>query len=127
MVNVDSTVRMNLPVIHRLKRAQVLALEQTAEAVHTELIRSRTMPWKTGALQGEGTFVDTAGASSGRVVIGSSTPYARRLYFHPEYNFSKSENPGAGGEWFKPFLPGGSKAKFAVNAFGRLYRRIAGT
>lgn len=29
------------------------------------------------------------------------TPYARRLYYHPEYNFSKEHNPQAGGLWFE--------------------------
>ncbi|AJH78126.1 MULTISPECIES: minor capsid protein [Heyndrickxia] len=28
------------------------------------------------------------------------TPYARRLYYHPEYNFSKDKNPHARGLWF---------------------------
>lgn len=29
------------------------------------------------------------------------TPYARRLYYHPEYNFSTEHNPQAGGMWFE--------------------------
>jgi hypothetical protein len=29
------------------------------------------------------------------------TPYARRLYYNPEYNFSKDKNPNAGGLWFE--------------------------
>jgi len=29
------------------------------------------------------------------------TPYARRLYYHPEYNFSKDKNPHARGLWFE--------------------------
>lgn len=29
------------------------------------------------------------------------TPYARRLYYHPEYNFSTEKNPQAGGYWFE--------------------------
>lgn len=29
------------------------------------------------------------------------TPYARRLYYHPEYNFSTEHNPQAGGYWFE--------------------------
>ena len=29
------------------------------------------------------------------------TPYARRLYYHPEYNYSTEHNPQAGGYWFE--------------------------
>lgn len=30
-----------------------------------------------------------------------NTPYARRLYYHPEYNFSQEKNAEAGGYWFE--------------------------
>lgn len=30
-----------------------------------------------------------------------NTPGARRLYYHPEYNFSKEKNADAGGYWFE--------------------------
>ncbi|MGH1117209.1 minor capsid protein, partial [Bacillus paranthracis] len=30
-----------------------------------------------------------------------NTPYARRLYYNPHYNFSKDENPYASGLWFE--------------------------
>lgn len=29
------------------------------------------------------------------------TPYARRLYYNPQYNFSTDKNPLAGGLWFE--------------------------
>lgn len=52
----------------------------------------------------------------GKVSIVSDTPYARRLYFHPEYNFNKVENPNAGAKWFEPYIDG-NKKDFATNAF----------
>jgi|SRR5690606_22401678 hypothetical protein len=36
---------------------------------------------------------------SGRIIW--DTPYARRLYYNPQYNFSKDKNPNAGGLWFR--------------------------
>ncbi|WP_054634820.1 minor capsid protein [Thalassobacillus sp. C254] len=30
-----------------------------------------------------------------------STPYSRRLYYNPQYNFSKDRNPNASGLWFE--------------------------
>jgi hypothetical protein len=84
------------------------------------------MPFDTGNLQGESTFVDYDSSKYGRVQIVSSTPYARRLYYHPEYNFQKGENPLAGGEWFKYWLPGGIYEDFAQNAFKKFLKRNGG-
>ncbi len=113
--------------IARLDSAAVTALEQTAEAVHTDLVQSQVMPRRSGHLQNESTFVETSMSGQGSVAIVSSTPYARRLYFHPEYNFSTEANPNAKGEWFEDWLPGGRKQDFANNTFAQIYRRLAGT
>ena len=93
MISVNSTVKMNFPKIQQLTRAQVMALEQTAEALHTNVVQAQVFPRDTGNLQNESTFVDYSESSQGKVSIISSTPYARRLYFHPEYHFQKTENP----------------------------------
>lgn len=45
------------------------------------------------------------------------TPYARRLYFHPEYNFQKVNNPNAQGLWAEPWLPGGDRENFIPDTF----------
>lgn len=37
----------------------------------------------------------------GRGQIIWDTPYARRLYYNPQYNFSKDVNPNAQGLWFE--------------------------
>ena len=58
MIRVNSRVRLNIPQINRLERAQVVALEQTAEALHTEVIQAQVFPRDTGALQNESTYVD---------------------------------------------------------------------
>lgn len=119
-------IKLNYAALRRLEQAATTALVQTAEAIHTDLQQSQTMPFRTGNLQNESTFVDDSEAAQGRVEIVSSTPYARRLYFHPEYNFFTGENPAAGGEWFAPYLPDGEKAKFAEKVFAAQYKRISG-
>lgn len=48
---------------------------------------------------------------------GGNAPYARRLYFHPEYNFQKVNNPNAQGKWLKPWLPSGESEGFLRDAF----------
>jgi len=122
---VKSTVKLNMGRIQELNQAAVSALERTAEALHTEVVQAQIMPFETGHLQEDATFVEYKNSAQGKVSIISSTPYARRLYYHPEYQFQTDENPFAGGEWFKPWLPGGVSAGFAKEAFQRFYKKEA--
>lgn len=126
MMKVSSKVKLNMPKIKKLTQAQITALEQTGEALHTEVVQAQVFPRDTGNLQNESTFVDYSNSKNGTVSIVSTAPYARRLYFHPEYNFRKDENPNARGKWYEDWLPGGTKEDFCKNAFAELYRRIAG-
>lgn len=126
MIKVSSVVKLNFPKIRQLTQAQVIALEQTAEALHTEVLQEQVMPRDTGNLQNESTFVDYSESKSGKVTLVSSTPYARRVYFHPEYHFQKDENKNARGEWYEDWLPGGKKSDFAINTYKKLYRRLTG-
>lgn len=126
MIKVNSVVRLNFPKIKQLTSSQVQALERTAEALHTETQQAQVFPFDTGNLQNESTFVDYSESNQGKVTIVSSTPYARKMYFHPEYHFSKAENPDAKGKWYADWVPGGKEEEFAVNAFKNIYRRLAG-
>lgn len=125
-MRVNSRVTLNMGRIKQLSRMAVTALEQTAEALHTEVVQAQVMPFETGNLQNESTFVDYSKSKEGKVTLVSSTPYARRLYYHPEYQFSKDENPDAGGEWYKDWLKKGSKADFAKETYKNLYKRLGG-
>lgn len=125
-MQVKSTVKMNFPRIRQLTQAAVTALEMTAEALHTEVVQAQVFPFDTGNLQNESTFVDTSESTKGKVTLVSSTPYARRLYYHPEFHFQKEENPNARGEWYEDWLPGGSEENFAVDAFKRFYKKVGG-
>ena len=121
-----SQVKLNQRKIAELTSAAVRTLEQTAEALHTEVIQAQVVPRDTGNLQNEAFFVDMSQSDDGTVTLVHSTPYARRLYFHPEYNFKTDENPNAKGQWFGDWLPGGAKENFCEKAFKELYRRNAG-
>ncbi|MCQ4637023.1 hypothetical protein NE619_09795 [Anaerovorax odorimutans] len=120
------SIKMNWGKINQLTQAAVTALEQTAEALHTEVIQAQVMPRDSGAMQNESTFVDTSESSSGKASLVSSTPYARRLYYHPEYNFKTDENPNARGEWYEDWLPGGKEEQFAPEAFKKFYKKESG-
>ena len=95
-MQVKSTIKLNMPRINQMTQAAVVALEKTAEALHTEVVQAQIMPFDTGNLQNESTFVDKSQSSGGKVSLVSSTPYARRLYYHPEYHFQKYESVASG-------------------------------
>ena len=122
----DTKVTIFAAKLEALDAAAQRALEKTAELIHIEVEQAQVMPFDSGHLQNDSTFVDLSGSAEGHVDLVSSTPYARRLYYHPEYNFSKEENPNAGGEWFAPWADGGEHENLAKEAFAALFRREAG-
>lgn len=125
-MRVNSRVKINTQRIKQLSRAAITALEQTGEALHTEVVQAQIMPRDTGVLQNESTFMDISESGSGRVTLVSSTPYARRMYYHPEYNFSTEENMFAGGQWYEPWLSGGKEQNFCKKTFKELYKKVGG-
>lgn len=135
--NVKSTVKLNMPVLKRLTAAAQVSLAQTAEAIHTNVVQSQVMPRDTGTLQNESTFEYTQDIANGKVELISSTPYVRRLYYHPEYNFHQSPwvddkgkrhegNANAKGRWLYDYLKDGKKRNFAPDTFAKLYKKNAG-
>ena len=119
-VQVTSRVELNYSVLNMLDNAQFEALAQTADATLTELRDRQVMPFDTGNLQNDSTFVDDS--QRDKVSIVSSTPYARRLYFHPEYNYRRGNNASAGGKWFDSFL----NDDFIVSAYAKLIKEKGG-
>ena len=119
-VQVTSRVELNYSVLNALDNAQYEALAMTADATLTELRDRQTMPFDTGNLQNDSTFVDDS--QRDKVSIVSSTPYARRLYFHPEYNYRRGNNASAGGKWFESFL----NDDFIVSAYAKLLKQKGG-
>ena len=115
-------VNWNFGAVRQVEQAVATALEQTAQAVITDVVDEQVMPMDTGTLQNSSTFVETSESSTGVVGIISDTPYARRLYYHPEYNFRTSENKNAGGKWLQPWIDG-DKKEFAADAFAKLLRQ----
>lgn len=124
--SVSSKIKLNMPVVKQLDKAKQQALEQTGDALLTRVKNKQVMPFDTSILQDDSTAVDYSQSAKGIVKIVSDTPYARRLYFHPEYNFSRKENIAAGGKWFAQWLEGGTRQNFCSRAFVRLYRKEAG-
>lgn len=124
-VKVSSTIKLDEAKLKELTRQQYISLAQTADAILTDLRDSQTMPFDTGNLQNDSTFLDDSQKEQGKVSIVSSTPYARRLYYHPEYNFRTTNNRNAGGKWFEPYISG-NRTDFLKDTFAKLFKRNGG-
>lgn len=110
-----------------------IALELTAEAIRTDLVASQTLPFAEdseenyrrgvvpGQLQGS-VHLDRSDSRRGKVAVVTSTPYARRLYYHPEYNYYRGTNPQAGGLWYEPYR-NGNKRTFAADEFQKIIKQ----
>ena len=70
--------------------------------------------------------MDYSRANDGMVTLVSSTPYARRLYYHPEYHFQTKVYPIVKGMWYEDWLPGGAKASDASKLFAQFYKKAGG-
>ncbi|MEG0133764.1 MAG: hypothetical protein RR851_14650 [Clostridium sp.] len=124
-MHANSRVTINRSRIKQLTQAQVQALEMTGEALHTEVVQAKVIPFDKGTMQNESTFVDYTKSKSGKVTLVSSVPYARRLYYHQEYNFQTKENSNAKGKWYQDWIDG-DKKEFCKKAFKAFYKRIGG-
>lgn len=109
--------------IKRLDKRVIQNLELTAEELQTRVINSEKMPFDTGTMQNEQMYVDGSKSSQGKISLVVSAPQARRLYFHPEYDFQTIKNSKAGGLWFVDFLPGGSRSKEIAQVYSKLSKR----
>ena len=124
-LKVKSIINFNESALKAIDIASITALEKTAQATLTDLRNSMKMPFDTGTLQNDSTTVSEYNSSKRGVSIISNTPYARRMYFHPEYNFQKVNNKNAGGRWFDDYLSGNKKS-FIVDSYKQFFKKDGG-
>lgn len=85
------------------------ALLDTAEAIKTDLFKSKTMPFDTGAMQNDSTFVDDKKVIKGVAKIVVDIVYSRKVYFDPEIVIHQDKNPNAKQHWFDDYISGEKK------------------
>lgn len=99
------------------------ALELTGDVLQDDVREEQVVPRAVGTLQGEAFTVNKSKSKQGVVSLVFNTPYARRLYYHPEYNFRKDKNPNAQGMWMKHWMRGGKYQNRASNVMSEILRR----
>lgn len=116
-------VDLNSGAVKRLERAKQQAFEMTVEAVLSDIKTSAVVPKDTGMLEDSGlTRVDVESMVASIVF---DTPYARKLYWHPEYNFRTDKNANAGGLWMDTYIRG-DKKDFVKNTFMKFFKQLSG-
>lgn len=126
---IEFTVKFELDAafMERFASHVTEALEMAGSLLYSDLVLSQTVPFDTGTLQNVFTYVDYDAAKEGKIRLISKGPYARRLYFNPQYNFRRDKNLHAGGRWFDPYLAGHAKGQYIPKAFAlALRQRIGG-
>ncbi|MDR2167539.1 MAG: hypothetical protein LBE35_06800 [Clostridiales bacterium] len=104
-----------------IKAAARRALVATAQAICEDLKNSGTMPFESGHLQNSATYVDAGRIRDNKVAVVSDTVYARRKFFHPEFEFDQSVNRRAGGRWFDAYTTG-DRRNLAAKAFAEAFK-----
>ena len=102
------TIKLDRAKINTIVNAKNKALEETTEAILSDIKTSAVVPKDTGELERSG-FVDLSRLNDGITSIIFDTPYARRLYWHPEYNFRQDKNINAQGKWMQSYVDGDNK------------------
>lgn len=114
-------IKIDTAALAAISSAAVRAAALAMETVKTDLVNSQSVPFDTGTLQGS-IFADQfRDGDDIHTTLQTDGPQARRLYFHPEYNFQRGNNPNAGAEWYAPYLPGGSKEHLLTENFEQVW------
>lgn len=116
-------IKLDRAKINTLINARNKALEQTTEAILSDIKTSAVVPKDTGELERSG-FVDLSRINDGIASINFDTPYARRLYWHPEYNFRQDKNTNAQGKWMQSYIDGDNK-EFVTDTYKHFFKMFS--
>lgn len=122
-MKVKVKIKLNNSNINNLVEAQKQAIEMTMEAVLSDIVTSAVVPKQNGPLEESG-FVDTSQLNKLIVSIVFDTPYARRLYWHPEYNFRTDKNVNAQGKWMQTYIDG-DKKDFIKDTYMKFFKQLS--
>lgn len=116
------TIKLDHARIRQIEQSALASASETLEVLYTDMVASQTMPFDTGHMQDDDTFVEST--ETGAVLVTGSQQ-ARRLYYHPEYNFQRGRNANAGAYWLEAYISG-IKKDFVRTEFTEIFIRRAG-
>lgn len=118
MSDAKITIKFDKGAIKAMEKACNDALVETAFALQDEIREAGVIPRMDNHLAGDKFKVNASEANQGVVYLEHDGPYARRLYYHPEYHFHREPwvdkygnqhlgNPNAMANWFSWWEEGG--------------------
>ena len=113
--------KVNMKNINLLNNMFIECFDKSVHDMHEDLKKSQTMPYKTGATQETQEILIENKKGIRKLKLATKTPYSRRLYFHPEFNFSRAHNVNAQGMWLETYL-NGQKKDYVIDAFANRVR-----
>lgn len=123
-------IKLDKQAIRSIENAARQSAVEAMEKLRKDLLDSETMPFDTGDMQNNQTFVSVEGEETINgedtysVSLVTGSPQARRLYYHPEYQFQQGHNDNAGALWLEPYI-NGDKKDFVQTEFTKYLRRKA--
>lgn len=109
--------------IKQLQEIAQKAFELTVKEVLTDVQQSQTIPKNVGELERSG-FIEVDVTNMVAKII-FDTIYARRLYWHPEFDFRKDKNVNAGGLWMQTYIDG-PKKNFVKETYLAFLKQLGG-
>lgn len=96
MIRLDVNINLNTSAIQGKADA---ALKAAQMQLDQDVLKDSNyyIPKDTSELEHSGVRASKIG--QGKIIW--DTPYSRKLYYNPQYNFSKDRNPNARGLWFE--------------------------
>lgn len=114
----NNTVKIDPAKMFLIHNRLDLALRETIDALKTDIVQMQVTPKETGNLEGSATAEKTKTGYDLRY----TTPYAEKLYTHPEFNFRTDKNPNAKGRWLEDWISGEERA-WLERTFAEMARR----
>jgi hypothetical protein len=105
MSDIKCSVKLDTQKINELIGNMETSMQEVAKEIEEDLIEREVIPYRTGNLESSLKIQGTK--------LSMDTPYANRLYYHPELNFNKEHNSNAGALWFEKYKDG----KYLVESF----------
>lgn len=121
MIKIKANLKLNPKAIKKIEDAAIKALPMTMEAMKTEVNNMQVVPKETGNLEESA----KTGAENNRGFLSYNTPYARRLYYNPQFNFRTDKNPNAQGRWLDSFIYG-PKKMWLAQTYGEFLKQLSG-
>lgn len=120
-------IKIDPKLLKNTRKAVEQAAELTMETLREAVVSAAVMPFNDGDMQNNETFVrtQTDGNNSITASLKTGSPQARRLYYHPEYNFQRGNNANAGGLWLQDWIDG-DKKDFIPETFEKLLKKGLG-